>query len=632
MTMDAPTLDQPAAADNRERDYSVFDNDMDTRQFDLSQVVRLLGWLKPYRGLAILAVAMVLMAATCAVLAPVVISRVIIDGILISDAAMQAPDFGQQELADWLSAATGWSVLFVAGGLYILWVTSWALLSHGFRITIAKAVLSGLRDLRRDVFAHLERLPSSFYDRVAVGRVMTRVSNDIETLFELLSGFGILLGEFVPFLIALTIMFAINPTLTWSLLALLPVAAMATVIFRWVASHIYRSIRTSMSKLNENLQENLSGIEVVQLYGREELNFQRYAAINTDNRVEENSAVAVESIYGPFMDSLAVTAMAIILWVGGAQVFDLDVTVGSVILFAQFTDMLFRPIVAMGEQWNVVFRAMASLERIFQALDWREALIEPENPLPMPETLSGRVEIKNLTFAYRPDDTILHDVSLEIEPGETVAIVGPTGSGKTTIIRLLSRFYDVPQGAIFVDGLDIMELRPADIRKRIGVVLQDFHVFSGSVHDNIALGDPKITRADVERAARAVHADGFISEMAQGYDTPLSERGKNISHGQRQLLAFARVLVMDPEILILDEATASIDTHTEQYIQDALRKVTVGRTSIIIAHRLQTIRDADKIIVLVNGRISQVGNHDGLIAEGGVYKTLYDLQASESDL
>ncbi|MGB3811122.1 MAG: ABC transporter ATP-binding protein [Parvibaculum sp.] len=621
--MTAPVKDAPA------KDYSIFEDDIDIRKFDMRLIWRLTHWIAPYRAQMIGAVVLVLLAASAAVLAPVVVSRVVVDGILLPASNANARDLGQKALAAWLDGVTGLHPLVVACGLYAVWTALWALFGHGFRVMLARAVLKGLRDLRRDLFAHLEHLPSSFYDRVAVGRVMTRLTNDIETLFELLAGFGVLLGEFVPFFVAVTIMFALNSTLTFELLAILPLAALATWVFRYFSRNVYRAIRSSVSRLNENLQENLSGIEVVQLYGRERINYENYTAINRENRNEENRAVAIESYYGPAMDSMAFIAIAVIIWFGGHHVLGGVATLGSVILFAQFADMLFRPIVAMGEQWNVVFRAMASCERIFQALDWDEALKAPERPVPLPADLKGEVEFRHLNFGYLPGSPILKDVSFTIAPGEKVAIVGPTGSGKTSLIRLLCRFYDVPANSILIDGIDIMDIAPSDIRRRIGVVLQDFHIFSGSVYDNIALGNPSITRADAERAAKLVHADAFIATLPQGYDTPLTERGRNLSHGQRQLLAFARVLAMNPEVLILDEATASIDTETELVIQDALAKLTEGRTSIIIAHRLQTIREAHRIVVLTQGEVREIGSHEELIARGGTYKTLYELQVQD---
>jgi ATP-binding cassette, subfamily B, multidrug efflux pump len=617
-----------------ERDYSVFDNDIEGKRLDSQLLKRLFSWLRPYRMRVLLAVLCVLLGASAAVLAPVIVTRVVIDGLLLptvsTDAGVEAPDMGQRDLVGWVSDQTNLSALLSACLVYSVWILIAGLFSHLFRILLASSVLSGLKDLRRDVFAHLERLPATFYDRVAVGRVMTRVTNDIETLFELLSGFGVLMGEFVPFIVAITIMLSINPELTSILLLLMPIAVVATYIFRVASRKIYRDIRSSLSRLNENLQENLSGMEVVQLYQREQINFQRYSEINSENRHQENRAVVIESLYGPAMDSLFFLAMGTIIWYGGAQVVGAEVTLGSIILFASFTEMLFRPIVALGEQWNVVFRAMASCERIFQALDWKESLVEPENPVPLPAPLSGKVTFNHLDFEYRPGHPILKDVSFSISAGERLAIVGPTGSGKTTLVRLLCRFYDVAPGAILVDDVDIMNVRPSEVRQKIGVVLQDFHIFSGTVLDNIALGDPNVDRETAIAAAKRVNADAFIRQLPQGYDTPLVERGRNLSHGQRQLLAFARVLAVDPDILILDEATASVDTETELVIQDALRKLTEGRTSIIIAHRLQTIREADRIVVLAQGEMREIGSHDELIANRGLYATLYELQVQET--
>ena len=612
------------------KDHSIFEAEIDDRGFDFRLVRRLVAWLKPYRLQVFLALCCVLVSASCAVLAPVVIARVIVDGMLVEASGVAAPDFWQKELNAFLADKLDMHALIVACGLFLFWQTLWAIFGHGFRMLFARAVLNALRDLRSALFAHLERLPASFYDKVAVGRVMTRLTNDLETLFELLAGFGFLLGEFVPFFVAVAIMLALNPTLTAEIMVLIPLAALGTYLFQRVSRQIYRGIRSSLSRLNENLQENLSGVEVVQLYGREKLNYARYSDINEENRDLENKAVRIESFYGPYMDSMIFLAMAVIIWFGGHDVLGGTATLGSVILFAQFGDMLFRPVVAMGEQWNVVFRAMASCERIYQALDWDEALTTPKTAMPFPASDKARVEFRHLTFGYQPDHAVLHDVSFAIEPGEKVAIVGPTGSGKTTLIRLLSRFYDVPEGSLFIGETDIMALDPGEVRRRIGVVLQDFHIFSGSVSDNIALGKPELTREEVVRAAKLVHADGFIRQLPDGYDTRLDERGRNLSHGQRQLLAFARVLATDPDILVLDEATANIDTETELLIQEALKTVTAGRTSIIIAHRLQTIREADRIVVLAQGTVREIGSHDELMEKGGIYATLYELQVQDT--
>ncbi|MEJ0026225.1 MAG: ABC transporter ATP-binding protein [Rhizomicrobium sp.] len=614
------------------RPKGAFDDDVYGKSLDVGQVRRLLHWMKPYRAQAIGSLVLALLAAIAAIMAPTVMSRVLVDGIVLKHQGPELADLGQEAFNRWIAASLGTTPLIAACIQYMLWILLAAGLGRGFGILFGRATLNTLRDLRCDLFEHLEHLPSSFYDRVAVGRVMTRVANDVETLFELFAGFGQLAGQFVPFFVAITIMVTLSPTLTLELLPVLPVAGFFTWMFRRMSRPLYRIIRMTVSRLNENLQENLSGIEVVQLYGREKINFQRYSAINNENRASEGKALTIESFYGPFIDGMNYIGIAVIVWFGGRLVLHQQMTVGTLLLFTQFLDMLFRPIVAMGEQWNIVFRAMASGERIFQALDWNEALKQPEHPTPLPPDLHGKVEFRHLTFGYVPEHPILKDVSFDIRPGERIAIVGPTGSGKTSLIRLLCRFYDVPDGSIFLDDIDIMQIKPSDIRTRIGVVLQDFHIFSGTVYDNIALNDPAITRDVAERAAKLVHADPFIRALPQGYDTPLNERGRNLSHGQRQLLAFARVLAMNPEVLVLDEATASIDTETELVIQDALLKLTEGRTSVIIAHRLQTIKDAHRIVVLTEGRVREIGTHAELIARGGLYRTLYELQFQEAAL
>jgi ATP-binding cassette subfamily B multidrug efflux pump len=324
-------------------------------------------------------------------------------------------------------------------------------------------------------------------------------------------------------------------------------------------------------------------------------------------------------------------ALGAIVWYGGGEVIQNQITLGEMILFTQFISMMFNPIVVLGEQTNVLFRAMASGERIFQALDWDEVIHEPEVPVTLPQRLKGELDFRHLNFGYDADVQILNDVTFTIQPGEKLAIVGPTGSGKSTMIRLLSRFYDFDDGQIFLDGMDLNHIHSRDLRKRIGVVLQDFHIFSGSIYDNIALGDPAVTREIAAEAATRVNADSFIRSLPNGYDTQLSERGQNLSQGQRQLLAFARVLAADPEILVLDEATASIDTETELLIQDAMRALTEGRTSILIAHRLQTIQEADRVLVLSQGEVIELGTHDELLENQGLYYTLHSLQFQETD-
>ena len=608
------------------RDHGVFDAEISYKAPTLSEFVRLLAWAIPHRQQALYSLILVLFASFLAILLPVIVSRVIIDGLLIQDATLTMPDLGMSSLVASISDRLGLSVLASALLLYGILTLVCHSAYHLHRITLARTVMFALRDLRLALFSHIERLPSTFFDKVAVGRVMTRVTNDVQALFDMLMGIGMLIGEFVPFLIALGLMLAISAELTGYLLIAIPVFAVLTYFFRMATRIVYRQIRTSVSQLNQNLQENLSGIQVVQLSNRERRNLATYQAINDRNQRQEITAVSMETGYGAFMDNMVNMALAAILWIGGGEVIQAQISLGSLILFTQFVDMFIRPIRVLGQQYNVIFRAMASAERIFQALDWDEQLHEPKHPLPLPARFRGKVEFRDLSFGYEPGLPVIKHFSLTIAPGEKVAIVGPTGSGKSTLIRLLSRSYDFNRNSIFIDDLDLTDLSSDAVRDRIGVVLQDFHIFAGTVLENIQLGDPRISRAAAEQAAAWVNADQFINALPEGFDTLLNERGQNLSQGQRQLLAFARVLVRDPEILILDEATASIDTETEQTIQTALQQLTRGRTSILIAHRLQTIQEADRIVVLKRGELKEVGSHEALMASRGIYYTLNQLQ------
>jgi ATP-binding cassette subfamily B protein len=608
----------------------MFDAELSGTVLNMHLLGRLLGWLKPYRISLFISAILVLMASCIVVIMEIVISRVLVDYIIGGERNSIMPDLGMIEFTIRVQQWLELEPIYAAGLIFGVLLVLYAVTGHAHRLTLISSIVRGLRDLRQDLFSHMETRPSSFFDRVPVGRIMTRVTNDIEALYEMLRGMGGLIGEFVPFLVALTIMLSTSVKLTFILLLLVPIVGVATFFFRRASREVFRLVRNSVSALNQNLQENLSGMQVVQLSQREERNLGIYTEINKSNRRYEYKSINLATVYGAFNDSLASIGLGIIIWYGGGQVIQDSMTLGGVILFTRFMNMLFTPVVMLGEQLNVLFRAMASGERIFQALDWDEQIHEPEHPVRLPDVNAGKVEFRNVSFGYTADQPILKNVSVLIQPGEKLAIVGPTGSGKSTMIRLLGRFYDFDHGQIFLDDIDLNNLRSRDVRTRIGVVLQDFHIFSGTIHDNIALGDPVITRERAIAAAKTVNAHGFIAELPNGYDSELVERGANLSQGQRQLLAFARVLAADPEILVLDEATASIDTETELLIQDGLRKLMMGRTSILIAHRLQTIQEADRILVLRDGIVEELGTHEELLARQGLYHTLHELQFQDA--
>ncbi len=609
------------------RNYSAFDSELTHQALNARMFLRLLGWMRPYRITVFVSIALVLIAAAMSVLLPVIVGRVVIDGILLPNpVSNDLPDYGLVGLTQVLSDGLSVQLLTAAGVLSVIFLVIQATFSFGSRLALASASLKALRDLRLDLFASLERKPATFFDHVAVGRVMTRVTNDVESLVELLMGFGMLAGEFVPFFLAMFLMLHMSVEVTGVVALAIPVAAFATYFFRQAMRQTFRLIRNSVSSLNQYMQEDLSGIEVVQLSGREAMNIGEYQALNQENRRQEFRAINYEVVYDTFNTSLGSVVIAGLLWYGGGEVIQSEISLGALVLFTHLVTMMIQPVAALGQQFNTLFRAMASGERIFQALDWEEQLHEPEHPVALPDRLNGSVEFKRVHFGYYEADLVLKDVSFRIEPGEKLAVVGPTGSGKSTIIRLLARFYDFDDGMIFLDDIDVNRIQSHDLRRRVGVVLQDFHIFSGTIRDNITLNDPNISSERAEWAAHVVNADPFIRELRDGYDTMLSERGRTLSQGQRQLLAFARVLASDPEILVLDEATANIDTATELLIQDALHKLTKGRTSIIIAHRLATISECDRILVLHHGVVEELGTHDELIDQQGIYYTLHELQ------
>ena len=611
------------------RDHSMFDAELSGSVLNMRLLGRLMQWLTPYRLSLLASTALVLVASYATVVMEILISRVLVDYIIIGETDSEMPDLGMIELTQQVEMFLAVSPLTAAGLLFAFLMSIVALAGHWHRMTLSGAIVKGLRDLRQDLFSHMETRPSSFYDKVPVGRIMTRVTNDVEALYEMLRGMGALIGEFVPFFVALIVMFHASVRLTLILLCLVPVVGIATFFFRRASREVFRVVRNSVSALNQNLQENLSGLQVVQLSGRELRNLLGFTRLNKENRRYEYQSINLSTFYGAFNDSLTAIGLGLIIWFGGGEVVQDEMTIGGVILFTRFMNMLFTPVVSLGEQLNVLFRAMASGERIFQALDWDEQVHEPEQPVKLLDRVQGIIEFRDLSFSYELDKPILSHVSFGVGAGEKLAIVGPTGAGKSTLIRLLGRFYDFPDDMVFLDGIDINKLHSRDVRTRIGVVLQDFHIFSGTILDNIALGSSNISREKAIEAAITVNAHSFIMELPEGYDSPLLERGTNLSQGQRQLLAFARVLAADPEVLVLDEATASIDTETEQLIQDGLKKLLVDRTAIMIAHRLQTIQQADKVLVLQQGEVVEYGTHNELLELKGLYHTLHELQFQE---
>ena len=621
-----------AAGTRPTRNYSAFDAELTHQAVNVRLFLRLLKWAKPYRVTLAGSAVLIVVSVGLGSLLPTFQYRVVVDEILVPGAATQTEmaDFYLGDILYWLRDLLDIEPLATAVVMYIAMFVLQTLIGLTHQLLLTSGALKTLRDLRIDLFAALERKPASFYDHVSVGRMMTRVTNDVENLFELLVGFVGRAGVVVQFFFVAAIMLALSVELTAIGLAMIPVTAAATYYFRKAMRQAFRRIRDSVSALNQYMQEDLIGIEVVQISGREAMNSEQYGELNRANRRHEYHAINYEVAFETFSTSLATIATVCVLWFGGGQVVQESISLGVMLTFTHYINMLVMPIESVGRFFNVLFRSMASGERIFQALDWDERLHEPEHPVRLPDRLRAEVEFRNARFSYPGGEPVLKGVSFRIAAGEKLAIVGPTGSGKSTIIRLLARFYDFDDGMIFLDDIDVNRIASVDLRRRVGVVLQDFHIFSGTVHENISLNSPHISKDRVQWAARMVNADAFIRQLPDGYDTELAERGHNLSQGQQQLLAFARVLASDPEILVLDEATSSIDTGTELIIQSALHQLTAGRTSIIIAHRLQTIRECDRILVLHHGMVKELGTHEQLLAQRGIYYTLHELQFQDS--
>lgn len=484
-------------------------------------------------------------------------------------------------------------------------------------------------NIRQELFSHLERLSLAFFDQNPVGRLVTRVTNDIQTLNEMYTAVLVNLFKDLFMLIGiLVVMFNLNSQLALYSCAVLPFVIISTVIFRVKARQAYRQVRVRLARLNANIAENISGMKIVQIFHQEKKKFQEFDTINQNHYLATKQQILAYAIFRPAMEIISSLGLAIIIWFGGQQYIQNALQLGVLFAFINYIQQFFRPILDLTEKYNIMQSAMASAERIFLLLD-QKAAIKNADLLEEFTATKGEIAFKNVWFAYNQDEWVLKDINFTINPGETVAFVGATGAGKSSIINLLNRFYDIQRGQILLDGKDIRQLNKNELRSKIGVVLQDVFLFTGNIKNNISLGNPRITDKQIREVARYVNADQFISNLPRQYEEPVTERGSTLSAGQRQLLAFARTLAFDPEILILDEATANIDTETEILIQDALEKLIKDRTTLIIAHRLSTIQHADKIIVLHKGKIREMGSHQELLALEGIYYKLYQLQYKE---
>jgi ABC-type multidrug transport system fused ATPase/permease subunit len=483
-------------------------------------------------------------------------------------------------------------------------------------------------DLRNAVFAHLQRLPSSFFDRSPVGRLMTRVTTDVEAINEAFtSGVVLILADFAKLAGIVVILIAMDARLALVTFAVVPPMLVVSWWFRVRVRDAYRAMRFAVARLNAALQETVSGMRIVQLFRRERLLASEFEALDRDHLKAQMSGVFYESAFSAVAELMGSVTLAAIVWAGGMRLSGGGITFGTLVAFIEYAGRFFRPVQELSQRYTVMQAAMASAERIFALLDTRVTLFSPKEPYRPEARCRGEIVFENVTFGYGDGAAVLKNVTFRVTAGERLAVVGWTGAGKSTLIRLLARLYDVREGRILLDGVDVREYDLDVLRRTIGVVLQDHFLFSGTIASNIALGDPRITRDDVKRAARAVRADRFIDRLPLRYDEPVRERGSNFSVGEKQLLSFARAIAFDPAVLVLDEATASVDPETERHIQTALDTVLSGRTSIVIAHRLATIRNASRILVLHRGEVRELGTHDELMArQDGLYRTLQVLQ------
>ena len=485
---------------------------------------------------------------------------------------------------------------------------------------------SVIRDLRTNVYNHVLSLNVKYFDRNPIGMLITRVVSDIETIASVFTeGIVIVFGDLLQLSVVLFVMFYTDWQLSLICISTIPLLLIATNIFKNGIKSAFQDVRNQVARLNTFVQEHISGMSVIQVFSREEEELKKFKAINREHAAAHIRSVWHYSIFLPVVEILSAVSLGLLIWLGADGVMDGRFTVGNLIAFTMYVNMLFRPIRTLADRFNTLQMGMVSSERVFKLLDETDAL-EPESGKIIPENLNGDIEFRNIWMAYKDDDWVLRDLSFSVKRGTTVAIVGATGSGKTTIINLVNRFYEYQKGEILLDGLPLYDYDISFLRSEIAVVLQDVFLFSDSIANNISLNNPEITQQMIEQAAHEVGADEFIRKLPGGYAFNVMERGSMLSAGQRQLIAFIRAYLYNPAILVLDEATSSVDAETEDLIRIATEKLTRNRTSIIIAHRLATVQKADQIIVMDKGQVLEAGNHQELLAKNGKYRKLYELQ------
>jgi len=578
----------------------------DSKAVDSILIRRLYYFFEPYKWWAVLAIGLTLSAAFLGTVRPKLTQIAVDDYISIGDI----------DGLFWIITLLG---LALAGEFIILvantYITRW----------FGQGALFGLRNA---VFAKIQSLHVQFFDKNPIGRLITRTTSDIEALSELLSdGIVNMIGDLFRIFFILYFMLMMSWELTIIAILVLPILFYSTFWFKGKVRVAFLNVRDQIARLNSFVQEHINGIAIVQLFNREQKQKDHFESINEEHKDAHIQTIFYFSIFWPVVEVLASLAMALVVWYGGARALMDQVTFGVLLAFIQYVRQFFNPIRGLSEKYNTLQSALASSERIFDVLDTENEVIENPHPVKL-EEVTGSIEFQNVWFRYNKDDElILKDVSFKAEPGQILAIVGATGAGKTTIINLLLRYYDIEKGKILLDGIDIKDLSLTDLRTRFGLVLQDNALFSGSILNNITLGNNNITREQVIKASKEVECHKFIKKLPGGYDYVLNERGASLSMGQRQLICFVRAMVYDPKILILDEATSSVDSETEELVAKACNRMMEDRTSIVIAHRLSTIQDADRILVMHKGEIRENGPHKQLIRKpDGIYKKLYELQ------